>query len=98
MGDLGIDVTYALSLQSKGKIEVLTGGFSLKGKINSIPYGHENSIVQILSKTIINSIRILSYALKGRRKMLGVAMHTTIKTLWEKNKNKTEIACLTGHD
>src|SRR5665811_1922055 len=30
--------------------------------------------------------------------MLGVAMHTTIKTLWEKTKNKTEIARLTGHD
>ena len=30
--------------------------------------------------------------------MLGVAMYTTIKTLWEKTKNKTEIARLTGHD
>ena len=29
--------------------------------------------------------------------MLGVAMYTTIKTLWEKTKNKTEIARLTGH-
>lgn len=25
-------------------------------------------------------------------------MYTTIKTLWEKTKNKTEIARLTGHD
>lgn len=30
--------------------------------------------------------------------MLGVAMYTTIKTLWELGKNKTEIARLTGHD
>ncbi|MHB1377970.1 MAG: hypothetical protein ACYCXB_11235 [Candidatus Humimicrobiaceae bacterium] len=30
--------------------------------------------------------------------MLGVAMYTTIKTLWEKTKNKTEIARITGHD
>ena len=30
--------------------------------------------------------------------MLGIAMYTTIKTLWEKTKNKTEIAWLTGHD
>ncbi len=30
--------------------------------------------------------------------MLGVAMYTTIKTLWEIGKNKTEIARLTGHD
>lgn len=30
--------------------------------------------------------------------MLGVAMYTTIKTLWEKTKNKTEIARFTGHD
>jgi transposase len=30
--------------------------------------------------------------------MLGVAMYTTIKTLWERTKNKTEIARLTGHD
>ena len=30
--------------------------------------------------------------------MLGVAMHTTIKTLWERTKNKTEIARITGHD
>ena len=25
-------------------------------------------------------------------------MYTTIKTLWEKTKNKTEIARITGHD
>ena len=30
--------------------------------------------------------------------MIGVAMFTTIKTLWEKHKNKTVIARLTGHD
>lgn len=30
--------------------------------------------------------------------MIGVGMFTTIKTLWEKYKNKTKIARLTGHD
>lgn len=30
--------------------------------------------------------------------MIGAAMFTTIKTLWEKNKSKSEIAKLTGHD
>ena len=30
--------------------------------------------------------------------MLGVAIYTTIKTLWELGKNKTEIARATGHD
>ena len=30
--------------------------------------------------------------------MLGVAMYTTIRTLWELGKNKTEIARATGHD
>ena len=30
--------------------------------------------------------------------MIGVAMFTTIKTLWGKNKNKSVIADLTGHD
>lgn len=30
--------------------------------------------------------------------MIGVAMFTTIKTLWGKNKNKSKIAELTGHD
>lgn len=30
--------------------------------------------------------------------MIGVAMFITIKTLWEKHKNKTVIAELTGHD
>jgi hypothetical protein len=30
--------------------------------------------------------------------MLGVAMYTKVKTLWEKTKNKSEIARLTGHD
>lgn len=30
--------------------------------------------------------------------MIGVAMFTTIKTLWEKHKNKSVIAELTGHD
>ena len=30
--------------------------------------------------------------------MIGVAMFTTIKTLWEKHKKKTVIAELTGHD
>ena len=30
--------------------------------------------------------------------MIGVAMFTTIKTLWEKHKNKSAIAELTGHD
>lgn len=30
--------------------------------------------------------------------MIGLAMFTTIKTLWEKHKNKSVIARLTGHD
>lgn len=30
--------------------------------------------------------------------MLGVAMYTTIKTLWDLGKNKSEIARATGHD
>jgi len=30
--------------------------------------------------------------------MLGVAMYTQVKTLWNLRKNKTEIAKLTGHD
>lgn len=30
--------------------------------------------------------------------MIGAAMYTTIKTLWEIGNNKTEIARLTGHD
>lgn len=30
--------------------------------------------------------------------MLGGAMYTTIKTLWEKNQNKSQISRLTGHD
>lgn len=30
--------------------------------------------------------------------MLGGAMYTTIKTLWERYKNKTRIAQMTGHD
>lgn len=30
--------------------------------------------------------------------MLGVAMYTTIKTLWEKHKNKSLISRMTGHD
>mgnify|MGYP000254881516 CR=1 FL=1 len=30
--------------------------------------------------------------------MIGVAMYTTIKTLWKKHKNKSLIAKLTGHD
>jgi len=30
--------------------------------------------------------------------MIGVAMYTTIKTLWTLGKNKSEIAKLTGHD
>jgi len=30
--------------------------------------------------------------------MLGVAMYTTIKTLWDLGKNKSEIARVTGHD
>jgi len=30
--------------------------------------------------------------------MLGVAMWTTIKTLKEQGKNKTQIARITGHD
>ena len=30
--------------------------------------------------------------------MIGVAMYTTIKTLWKKHKNKALIAKLTGHD
>jgi len=34
----------------------------------------------------------------GGVKMIGVAMFTTIKTLWGKNKNKSKIAELTGHD
>ena len=30
--------------------------------------------------------------------MIGVAMYITIKTLWERCKNKSKIARLTGHD
>ena len=30
--------------------------------------------------------------------MIGVAMYTTMKTLWKKHKNKALIARLTGHD
>ena len=30
--------------------------------------------------------------------MLGVEMYTTIKTLWKKTRNKSEIARVTGHD
>jgi phosphoribosyl-ATP pyrophosphohydrolase len=30
--------------------------------------------------------------------MIGVAMYITIKSLWERNKNKSLIARLTGHD
>jgi len=30
--------------------------------------------------------------------MIGIAMYTTIKTLWERHKNKSMIARLTGHD
>lgn len=30
--------------------------------------------------------------------MIGVAMYTTIKTLWELGKNKSEISRVTGHD
>ena len=30
--------------------------------------------------------------------MIGAAMYTTIKTLWERHKNKSMIARLTGHD
>ena len=30
--------------------------------------------------------------------MIGVAMYITIKSLWEKHKNKSMIARLTGHD
>ncbi len=30
--------------------------------------------------------------------MIGIAMYTTIKTLWERYKNKSKIARLTGHD
>jgi transposase len=30
--------------------------------------------------------------------MIGVAMYTTIQTLWKKHKNKSLIAKLTGHD
>ena len=30
--------------------------------------------------------------------MIGVAMYTTIKTLWKKHKNKSLIAKLTDHD
>jgi len=42
----------------------------------------------------------LSYnlILKGGRKMIGVAMYITIKSLWERHKNKSLIARLTGHD
>jgi transposase len=36
--------------------------------------------------------------LPGGVKMIGVAMFTTIKTLWGKHKNKTLIAKMTGHD
>jgi hypothetical protein len=30
--------------------------------------------------------------------MIGVAMYITIKSLWEKHKNKSLIAKMTGHD
>ena len=30
--------------------------------------------------------------------MIGIAMYTTIKTLWSLGKNKSEISRLTGHD
>ena len=30
--------------------------------------------------------------------MIGVAMYITIKTLWERCRNKSRIARLTGHD
>ena len=30
--------------------------------------------------------------------MIGVAMYITIKSLWEKHKNKSLITRLTGHD
>jgi phosphoribosyl-ATP pyrophosphohydrolase len=30
--------------------------------------------------------------------MIGVAMYITIKSLWERHKNKSLIARLTGHD
>jgi len=30
--------------------------------------------------------------------MIGVAMYAAIKTLWERHKNKSMIARLTGHD
>ncbi len=30
--------------------------------------------------------------------MIGIAMYTTIKTLWKRHKNKSKIARLTGHD
>jgi len=30
--------------------------------------------------------------------MIGLAMYITIKTLWERHKNKSEIARVTGHD
>jgi len=33
----------------------------------------------------------------GRKGMLGVQMYTTIKTLWEKGNNKSEIARATGY-
>jgi hypothetical protein len=32
------------------------------------------------------------------KRLLEVAMYITIKTLWERYKNKTKIAKLTGHD
>lgn len=31
-------------------------------------------------------------------KMIGVAMYITIKSLWERHKNKSLIARMTGHD
>jgi len=30
--------------------------------------------------------------------MIGKLLYTTIKTLWERHKNKSKIAKLTGHD
>jgi len=30
--------------------------------------------------------------------MIGVAIYITIKSLWERNKNKSLIARMTGHD
>ena len=39
-----------------------------------------------------------NFNLREVEKMIGVAMYITIKSLWEKHKNNSLIAKMTGHD